>query len=373
LVTNEAARCAADASMPSRVALLGRGVPLTRLFSPEHGLAATGVDGAPMRDGVDALTELPIVSLYGDRFAPSPESLADLDAILFDIPDVGARFYTYAWTLSHVLEAAARTGMPVVVLDRPNPLGGDLPLTEGPMLDETCCSSFVGRWTMPIRHSLTLGELARYWAATRVPGVNLRVVRCSGWNRAMLWPDCGTPWVPTSPSMPSFESALLYPGTCLFEATNLSLGRGTDLPFQVVAAPWLDAERVCRNVVTHAVAGVSLHASAVTPSIGPSAGTGCSAVRIVVHEPGAVRPVALGLALLAVVMQLHPTDFAWSPYPTAANPSGQNHFARLSGVRWLGPLLGTLREAPAAELLGEWTATGRWAREVGPALLYPAR
>ncbi|HEY9170955.1 MAG TPA: exo-beta-N-acetylmuramidase NamZ domain-containing protein, partial [Verrucomicrobiae bacterium] len=159
LVTNDAARTALDVRVRSRVALQGAGFKLIRLFSPEHGLGADTDDGAPVRDGFDPLTGLPVVSLYGNKLRPPRASLADLDAVVFDIPDIGARFYTYIWTLSHVLEACAEAGVPLVVLDRPNPLGGDLAAAEGPILDVARYGSFVGRAAIPIRHSLTAGEL----------------------------------------------------------------------------------------------------------------------------------------------------------------------------------------------------------------------
>lgn len=370
LVTNEAARLARDVMRPGRVALLEAGVPLVRLFSPEHGLGATGEDGAPMRDGVDAATGCPIVSLYGDRFDPPDESLADLDLVLFDVPDVGARFYTYAWTLSHVMEACARTGTPLAVLDRPNPLGGLLDDAEGPLLDESQCASFIGRWSIPVRHSLTLGELARHWAATRVRQAQLSVVTCEGWRRTMLWPALGLPWVPTSPAIRAFASALVYPGTCLFEGTNLSVGRGTDASFQGVGAPWLDPARVIAAAALPFAWGVQLADDDFTPELGPYAGERCRAVRLVVPDPARVRPVAVGLALLAAVIRAHPRDFDWAPYRTAANPGGGDHFARLVGVRHIAPRL-LERESPVTPaLVREWTSAAAWTPAVRPALLY---
>ncbi|MBI5601416.1 MAG: DUF1343 domain-containing protein, partial [Gemmatimonadetes bacterium] len=239
LVTNDAARLAANAARHARAALIAAGIPVVRLFGPEHGLTAAAEDGAAVTDGTDPLTRLPVVSLYGARMRPDAASLRDLDAVLFDIPDVGARFYTYTWTLYHLMAACAQTGTRVLVLDRPNPLGGELPSAAGPILD-LACRSFIGEDAIPIRHQLTLGELARYWQREQFSQVRLDVIACDGWTRAMRWPDTLLPWVPTSPAMPSFESAQLYTGTCLFEATNLSVGRGTEAPFQQVGAPWLD-------------------------------------------------------------------------------------------------------------------------------------
>ena len=370
LVTNEAARLAGDAAVRSRVALLAAGVPIVRLFSPEHGLAAVGEDGAPMRDGVDATTGLPVVSLYGERFAPPAESLADLDLVLFDVPDVGARFYTYAWTLSHVLEACARAGTPLAVLDRPNPLGGVLAGAEGPMLDEATCASFIGRWSIPIRHALTLGELARLWAQTRVREARLSVVTCDGWRRDMMWPALALPWIPTSPAMPSFDAALAYPGTCLFEGTNLGVGRGTAHPFQQVGAPWLDAARVLDAVQLPAEWGMQLAATSFSPGEGPYAGQACHGVRLTAVDARRVRPVAAGLALLAAVVRAHPREFAWAPYRTAANPGGDDHFARIVGVRHVAPRLLDLSSPVTPALVRQWTAATAWAGQVREALLY---
>jgi len=370
LVTNQAARPAGRPETPSRVALLEAGVPIVRLFSPEHGLSATGEDGAPMRDADDAVTGLPIVSLYGERFAPPDATLADLDLLLFDIPDVGARFYTYAWTLSHVLESCARTGTPLVVLDRPNPLGGALASAEGPMLDEASCASFIGRWAIPIRHSLTLGELALHWAMTRVRAAQVDVITCDGWGRDRQWPSLGVPWIATSPSMPSFGSAILYPGTCLFEATTLSVGRGTESPFRCVAAPWLDPAAVIAALPPAVTTGVRLHPGRCTPSVAPYRGTACAAVQLDATDPAAVRPVALGLALLAAVIRHHPRDFAWAPYPTAANPGGGDHFARLVGQRGIAERLLDTDARVSSEEIVRWTAVPGWAGAVRDALRY---
>ena len=370
LVTNHSARLAGDVTRAGRVALLDAGVPLVRLFSPEHGLSARGDDGAPMHDAVDPTTGLPVVSLYGDRFAPPDDSLADLDLVLFDVPDVGARFYTYTWTLSHVLESCARTRVPLVVLDRPNPLGGVLSSAEGPRLDEATCASFVGRWSIPIRHALTLGELAMHWAQTRVRGAQLEVMRCEGWSRDQQWPSLALPWVPTSPAMPSFASAQLYPGLCLFEGTNLSVGRGSTIPFQWVGAPWLDAALVIDAMAVNEGDAVTLHAEPLTPTEYPYRGEACVGVRVRVTDAERVRPVALALRLMAAVVRTHRQHFAWSTYPTAANPSGEHHFARLAGVRTIAQPLedATVRLTPA--LLAAWTSTGDWDVSVREALLY---
>ena len=371
LVTNDAARLASDAGRRARAALIAIGVPIVRLFGPEHGLTAAADDGTAVADGTDPLTQLPVVSLYGERMRPADESLSDLDAVLFDIPDVGVRFYTYTWTLYHLMAACARTGTRVVVLDRPNPLGGDLQSAAGPVLD-LACRSFLGEDAIPIRHQLTLGELARLWQRDHFPKVPLDVIACDGWTRAMRWPDTQLPWVPTSPAMPSFESAQLYAGTCLFEATNLSVGRGTDAPFQQIGTPWLDMGAVLADLARRVPKGVEFSETTFAPATGPYAGEKCHGIRIAVTWAGALRPVALGLLLMASVASTHRLRFQWARYPTAANPSGEGHFERLVGRRDIRRVFDKTPQDIDAEQVRAWTEVGDWVQRVTPVLVYPA-
>jgi len=328
MVTNDAARLATDASQHTRVALRASGVPIVRLFSPEHGLGANAPDGHAVRDRHDARTGLPVVSLYGEQLRPTPEQLRDLDAVLFDVPDVGARFYTYTWTLWHTVAACTDANVPLIVLDRPNPLGGDLARAEGPLLD-TAHRSFLGEDVIPIVHACTLGELARLWQVERFPGARVTVVPMLGWSRANKWPALGLPWIPTSPAMPSFACARWYPGLCLFEATNLSVGRGTSRPFTCLGAPWLDADGV--RAAMQQRTGLVVERVTFTPHADRFAGETC--VGISVHDvaPDAIGPVALGLHLLAAVSETHGQTMQWVPYPTAANPGGALHLLRLLG------------------------------------------
>ncbi len=373
LVTNDAARLAENATVRSRSVLIAAGVPLVRLFGPEHGLTADAADGAAVADGRDQATGLEVCSLYGDRMRPTREQIGDLDVVLFDIPDVGARFYTYAWTLLHVLSACAEYGVRLVVLDRPNPLGGRLSDAEGPLLDPGLFS-FIGADTFPIRHSLTLGELALLWRAERFPQASVEVLTCSGWRRGDQWPQTMLPWVPTSPAMPAFLSALCYPGTCFFEATNLSVGRGTDAPFQRIGAPWLGGERVrtaLRDVLGDgALPGVQLEPELFVPTNGPYAGERCSGLRLAVADTRTFRPVATGLALLAAVAGTHRGVFGWWRYPTAANPSGDGHLDRLVGLRRMRERVERSATMPIAELQ-ELTAVPGWSDRVRGVLLYP--
>jgi uncharacterized protein YbbC (DUF1343 family) len=369
LVTNDAARLAGDSAVRARTALIAAGVPVVRLFGPEHGVSGQAVDGAVVPDGIDALTSLPIVSLYGERMRPSHAMLADLGAVLFDVQDIGTRYYTYAWTLLQVMEACADAHVPLVVLDRPNPLGGRLEWAEGPMLDRKF-GSFIGGDSIPIRHSLTIGELARLWARERWPQASVRVIECEGWRRDMLWSDTGLPFVPTSPSIPSFDSALLYPALCYFEATNLSAGRGTDSPFQHVGAPWLEPNLVVESMKAHGLGGVTFEPETFVPSSAVYVGERCTGVRVRVTDHAAVRPVALGLLLLAAVAETHRSRFSWWKYPTAVNPVGENHFERLVGRAGIRERIDSRERPVGTAEVAEWTRTDDWSVRVDSAPLY---
>ncbi|MCE7990190.1 MAG: DUF1343 domain-containing protein [Caldilinea sp. CFX5] len=371
LVTNDAATTVSlpRPMTPVRRALQQAGVKLDVLFSPEHGMGAGADDGARIGDARDGLTGLPIYSLYGAIYRPTPAQLANLDLLLFDIPDIGTRFYTYSWTLSHVLEACAEAGLPLWVLDRPNPLGGDLALAEGPILDEAQISTFVGRWAMPIRHSLTLGELARCWNGERRLGVDLTVIPVEGWRRNQQWSALAIPFVPTSPAMPNAETALIYPGICLFEGTNLSEGRGTSTPFRVIGAPWLDGWAAADRLNAQTLPGVVARAVPFTPNAGKYAGQLCQGVMLHVLDEQTFRPVATGLHLLATVTRQHPQHFQWLPYPTAVNAAGHGHFDRLIGN------VSTREELQCADgdmnaLIAQWTAPRGWTTLAQPYLLY---
>lgn len=371
LVTNNVATTAQSPRplTPTRLALQRAGVNLTKLFAPEHGLGANAADGAHIANETDDLTGLPVYSLYGATYRPTPAMLADLDLLLFDIPDVGVRFYTYIWTLSYVMEACAAGRLPLWVLDRPNPLGGELAAAEGPSLDEASVASFVGRWSMPVRHSLTIGELARLWNAERRLGVDLTVVPCDGWARTQLWSATGLPFVPTSPSMPTFEAALVYPGTCFFEGTNLSEGRGTTTPFRVIGAPWLQAQAVVDQFNAQTHPGVAARAVQFTPMNSKYSGELCQGVMLHVLDAPPLRPVKAGLQLLATIIALHPQDFTWLPYPTAANGPGYGHFDLLIGRLDLRAALMTLAPDIATHV-DQWTNATAWTVRVQPYLCY---
>jgi uncharacterized protein YbbC (DUF1343 family) len=280
---------------------------LVALFGPEHGVRGDAQAGAPVAGGLDARTGLPVHSLYGNTRRPTPEMLDGLEALLFDLQDIGVRYATYASTLVHAQTAAAAAGIPVVVLDRPNPLSGLA--VEGDLLDPAF-ASFVGTHPIPVRHGLTLGELAGLVAAERGWPAPL-VVPMRGWRRARWFDETGLPWVQPSPNLPTLGSVTLYPGTCLVEGTNLSEGRGTTRPFEYVGAPWLDPFRLAEELGGRGLPGVAFRPASFTPMFSKHAGETCGGVQVHVTDRDALRPVELGLHLLHAVRRLDGGAFAW--------------------------------------------------------------
>jgi uncharacterized protein YbbC (DUF1343 family) len=336
------------------------GVEVVRLFGPEHGLRGLAAAGEEVRGGLDAASGLPVVSLYGEKTKPAPEDLRGLDTLVVDLQDAGVRFYTYASTMLLTLEAAADAGLDVVVLDRPNPLGGER--VEGPVRDPAMPGSLVSTAPGPLVHGLTLGEMALLANSRRAKPSRVRVVRMSGWSRRMTWPDTGRPWVNPSPNLRSAEAAMAYPGTCLLEATNASEGRGTEAPFLLVGAPWVNPEKVAREATAP---GFALEPTTFTPAASAAApkpkllGERCGGVRVRVIDASAARPWTLGLRLL-VALRRHPA-FAW-----------------VRDGAWLDTLSGTKSVRAALErgdsvdaiVASEAPAIERWRRERAESLLY---
>jgi uncharacterized protein YbbC (DUF1343 family) len=308
---------AVDAQLRPAAAVLAdaRGVTLVRLFGPEHGLAGAAQDLEGVAAGRDPLTGLPIVSLYRttiESLRPSAESLCDLDALVVDLVDVGSRYYTFQATMLFCLEEAARCGLRVVVLDRPNPLGGEV--VEGPTV-RPGFESFVGVHPLATRHGLTLGELARLYQARRVPGVALDVVPCTGWRRRMFFDDTGLPWVLPSPNMPTLDTALVYPGQCLIEGTNVSEGRGTTRPFELCGLPGLDAVALAGRLNDQALPGVWFRPVWFRPTFQKHAGRTCGGVQVHVVDRRVFQPVRTSLAVLAALRDLAGDAFAWRTEP----------------------------------------------------------
>ncbi len=366
LVTNDAATT--HDQHPSRKALLNRGFNLQTLFSPEHGLTVTGADGREVSDGKDDLTGLPVISLYSHKLAPSRDDLKNLDLLLFDIPDIGCRFYTYLWTLTHVMEACAANGKKLVIADRPNPLSGNMALVEGPLLNETT-ASFIGRWAIPIRHCCTLGELALYFNKIKKIGCELLVIPCTGWDRAQCQPDSGLPFIPTSPAIQSFESMLFYPGLCLLEATNISVGRGTNEAFRVAGAPWLDNLSLAKLLHEMGLDEVAVTPTEFTPNADKYKGEICKGLRMGIRDYCFFQPVFFGLLLLYMLKQKHPTTFRWEPYPTLVNPSGLNHLDKLLGINNSEALF-TLAFTQFMAATTQLTRCPDWENDIKAYLLY---
>ncbi|CAN5578353.1 DUF1343 domain-containing protein [soil metagenome] len=316
--------------IPTRLALLKHGFNLVKLFSPEHGLNAKGIDGTFQKDGKDELTGLPVISLYGDRLAPTGQDLFDVDYVLFDVPDIGCRFYTYLWTMTHVMEACTEFAKPLIILDRPNLIGGNLSLTEGPMLDEICCASFIGRWNIPLRHSCTLGELAKYFKAVKMPALQLEVIPAKNWDRIK---NTGYIFTPTSPAITGKTAALLYPGMGLLEGINVNEGRGTPSPFEICGAPWIDPYQLHETFSHAANAGVVCEPVSYIPDAGLYAGEICTGLKFTVVDDTVFRPVQTGISLVRCIDQCAGSDLAERLYCTLANPSGNSHLDKLLGVQ----------------------------------------
>jgi uncharacterized protein YbbC (DUF1343 family) len=303
-------------------------IMLAALFAPEHGIDAVEADG--IKISTSSANELPIYSLYGDDTRPSAEMLAKVDLIVCDIQDIGVRYYTFAWTLTHLLEAAGEHGVEVLILDRPNPLGGTL--VEGSPLDPAL-ASLVGRCSLPIRHGLTLGELAQMFNARwSAKPAKLDVIACEGWRRSMLWDATGLTFVPPSPNMPHLETVRHYSGACLIEGTTLSEGRGTALPFEIVGAPFIDGPALADHLSAQNLPGACFRAHSFQPTASKWSGERCGGVQVHITDLSAWRALRVWLSVIVAVRMLYPDKFAWLPPASSGIEAGQvYHFDRLIG------------------------------------------
>ena len=365
ILTNDAART--NTGIISRLALKNAGFNLIKIFSPEHGIKTIGEDGAKMHDGLDEITGLSVISLYGDKYMPTADDLKDIDIMLFDVPDAGTRFYTYLWSMTYWIEAAAKLNKKVVILDRPNPLGGNQSMIEGPMLDENI-TSFIGRLNIPVKHQCTLGELALYFNATQKWNANISVIACEGWKREHLFYDWIMKWVNPSPALQNFEATLLYPGLCFFEATNVSVGRGSNYSFEWIGAEWMNIPAmmlVGKNIMKEdlKIENLSLPIT-IDGNTNETKG-----IRIKIIEPKFYSAVINGLILLKLVKDIHPNEFKWMPYKTNANPTGENHLSFLLGI----PNAEAIFDLPLQQWLQKINTlvrVGQWRNEIMPYLLY---
>ena len=304
LLTNHTGR-ARDGAATIDLLASAPGVKLAALFSPEHGIR--GLLDSTVPSVKDEKTGLPIHSLYGDTRRPTAEMLNGLDAVVIDLQDIGARFYTYMTSMAYVMEEAAARKIGVVVLDRPNPIGGVQ--IEGPPLDESLVS-FIGYLPpMPIRHGMTIGELARLFNAEKKINANLTVVAMKNWRRDAWFDETGLTWIGPSPNMRNLHQATLYPGIGAFEGSNISVGRGTDTPFEQVGAPWIDGVRLAEALNSRQLAGVRFYPVRFTPASSKFSGEECQGVFIVITDRGALRPVRVGVELAAALIKLFPGNF----------------------------------------------------------------
>ncbi len=298
---------------PTLDVLLGCGVKVARIFGPQHGVYGdTQANMIEWEGFTDPASGIPVHSLYGARRSPEHGELDGLDGVVIDLPDVGARPYTYLWTSLLMMRACAAAGIEVVVLDRPNPIGGDA--VEGALLDERF-TSFVGLFPLPMRHGLTIGEALAMMNVREGEACSLRVVPMRGWNRRMHFDETGQPWVLPSPNMPAPDTALVYPGAVLLEGTNLSEGRGTTKPFEIVGAPWIEPRAFAAELESFGLGGVAFRPLHFTPAWDKHANELCGGVQIHVTDRREFRPVRCGAAIVAAAAKLHRDRFRWSDPP----------------------------------------------------------
>jgi len=296
--------------------LFSLGIKIKALFGPEHGLRGVASAGKKINDGVDDKTSAPIYSLYGKHRQPTSEMLSDVDVIIFDMQDVGARFYTYISTMYYILKAAGENNKDVLILDRPDPIGGLR--VEGPILDEKY-KSFVGIAPLPIIHGMTIGELAEFFIGEKLVTISnekVEVIKCENWKRAMYFDETGLPWVSPSPNIPNIETALIYPGICLLEATNVSEGRGTDKPFLNIGAPFIDAAEFTKSLVLSEVEGLDIKPVSFTPvsikgkSENPKyKDQTCYGAEFIIRDRNSFSPLYLSINVLYELRRQYPNDF----------------------------------------------------------------
>ncbi|WLD92811.1 DUF1343 domain-containing protein [Alkalihalobacillus sp. AL-G] len=319
-----------DQNLSSVVDLLFNepGVELTALYGPEHGVRGSAQAGDYVEYYIDEETGLPVYSLYGQTRKPTPEMLEGIDVLLFNIQDVGTRFYTYIYTMAYAMEAAADNDIPFIVLDRPNPLGGKA--VEGPVLDPAY-SSFVGLYPIPLRHGMTVGELAKLFNEKFDIGADLTVVEMKGWKRKMYYDETPLEFVLPSPNMPTLDTALVYPGAALIEGTNVSEGRGTTRPFELIGAPFINSTDLTAELNGLDLPGVAFRAASFTPTFSKHRGDLSHGVQIHVTDKEAFHPVETGLHLVKTIHDMYPADFAFR----AENSSGVSFFDNLIGNGWV--------------------------------------
>ncbi len=348
------------------VTVLGEtGFTIAALFAPEHGLWGASQDQIKEDGFLDRRTGLKVFSLYGRHKKPTRAMLKDVDAVVFDVQDIGTRFYTFVWTMTLAMESCAAHDRRFVVLDRPNPLNGrDL---EGPVL-EPAFRSFVGLHPIPIRHGLTAGELALFIKAKYLPRLDLAVIKMQGWRRSMWFDQTGLPWVMPSPNMPSLDTATVYPGMCLLEGTNISEGRGTTRPFEIFGAPWIDPDEIETALRQYRLAGVDFRPIFFRPTFHKFKGQVCGGLQLHITDRARFKPVLTAVAVLCAIRQGYPKKFAWLG-PPYEDERRRRPFDILAGNAVLRRDIEKLTPLPAIER--RWQAElGAFKKEAKRRLLY---
>ena len=286
---------------------------LTTLFGPQHGILGQTQDNMIEWEGFrDPVTGLPVYSLYGKTRKPFPGMLANIDVLIVDLQDVGSRYYTFIWTLELCMQACHESGKTVVILDRPNPIGGHI--TEGPVLKPEF-ASFVGLRPLPVRHGMTIGEIGMYVGDTFHPGLDYRVIPMQGWNRRMWFDETGLTWVLPSPNMPTLDTALVYPGMCLLEGTNISEGRGSARPFEIFGAPFVHSGTIVKVLNEFRLPGVVFRPLSFQPTFQKHANKLCGGAQIHVTDRERFKPFKTGVAVLKAIHNTYPRDIAWKQPP----------------------------------------------------------
>jgi uncharacterized protein YbbC (DUF1343 family) len=341
---------------------------LTAIFGPQHGFRSDLQDNMiETAHADDKRRKVPIFSLYSETREPTPAMLDLIDVLVIDIQDVGARIYTFIYTMANCLRAAARKGLPVIVCDRPNPIGGVA--VEGPMLEKDF-ESFVGQFPIPMRHGMTIGELARLFNERHGIGAKLEVVPMEGWSRGMYWDETGLPWVMPSPNMPTLDTAIVYPGTVLFEGTMLSEGRGTTRPFELIGAPWIDGEELASRMNAIGLEGAHFRPAIFEPTFQKHARATCGGVQIHVTDRHAFEPVKAGVALMRECNEMAPDRFAWRP-PPYEYEHGKMPIDILAGSQALREQIAA--RMPLADIVASWRdGEAEFAKIRAPYLLYEA-
>jgi uncharacterized protein YbbC (DUF1343 family) len=339
---------------------------LTAIFGPQHGFRSDLQDNMiETAHADDKRRKVPIFSLYSETREPTPAMLDLIDVLVIDIQDVGARIYTFIYTMANCLRAAARKGLPVIVCDRPNPIGGVA--VEGPMLEKDF-ESFVGQFPIPMRHGMTIGELARLFNERHGIGAKLEVVPMEGWSRGMYWDETGLPWVMPSPNMPTLDTAIVYPGTVLFEGTMLSEGRGTTRPFELIGAPWIDGEELASRMNAIGLEGAHFRPAIFEPTFQKHARATCGGVQIHVTDRHAFEPVKAGVALMRECNEMAPDRFAWRP-PPYEYEHGKMPIDILAGSQALREQIAA--RMPLADIVASWRkGEAEFAKIRAPYLLY---